>query len=56
MSFDYVTRALLHSAHQANGSGNNKLAGVVYIIVGFFLTPWLVGFPLMLYGFYKLFK
>ena len=49
-------RISLTSANHANGSGNNKLAGVIYIIVGLFLTPWLIGFPLMLYGFCKLFE
>ncbi|MGA2256830.1 MAG: hypothetical protein ABSG53_19440 [Thermoguttaceae bacterium] len=47
---------MLHNAHQADERGNHKLAGVVYIVVGFFLTPVLIGFPLMLYGVYKLFK
>jgi hypothetical protein len=58
MSFDpnHLARHLLHGAHQEAECGHNKLAGVVYIVVGFFLTPALIGFPLMVYGFYKLFK
>ena len=55
-SFHNVTHHLLHNAHQAEEHGNHKLAGVVYIVVGFFLAPALIGFPLMAYGVYLLFK
>ena len=47
---------MLHGAHNADEHGSHKAAGVIYIVVGFFLTPVLIGFPLMVYGFYKLFK
>ena len=47
---------LVHGAREAEKHGNHKLAGVLYIVIGFFLTPWLIGLPLMGYGVYKLFK
>ena len=40
-----------HAAHE-----DSKLAGVVLIVVGFFLAPFLIGIPLMLFGAYKLCK
>ena len=49
---DYI-RHLMQGAHNADKNGSHKLAGVVYIVVGFFLAPVLIGIPLMLYGFYK---
>jgi hypothetical protein len=45
---------LLHGAQRESEKGNNKLAGVVFIVAGFFLAPLLIGIPLMIYGFYKL--
>ncbi len=54
--YQHIVRHMLHGARQAEEQGSHKLAGVVYIVVGFFLTPALIGFPMMLYGFYKLFK
>lgn len=33
-----------------------KLAAVGYIVIGFFLTPMLIGIPIMGYGLYKLTK
>jgi hypothetical protein len=54
--YRHVVRHMLHGAHQADQSGSHKLAGIVYIVVGFFLSPALIGFPLMIYGFYKLCK
>ncbi len=55
-NYHQVVHAMLHNAHQADKGGNHKLAGVVYIVVGFFLTPALIGFPLIAYGVYLLFK
>lgn len=47
---------MVHGAREAEKHGNHKLAGIVYIIIGFFLAPALIGFPMMVYGFVKLFK
>jgi hypothetical protein len=47
---------LVHGARHEEERGHHKLAGVIYIVVGFFMAPILVGIPLMLYGFYKLTK
>lgn len=46
---------LLHGAHRGEHD-SPKLAAVIYIIVGFFFAPMLIGIPIMLYGFYKLLK
>ncbi len=46
-----VLEMVAHAAHE-----DSKLAGVVLIVVGVFLTPFLIGIPLMIWGFYKLFK
>jgi hypothetical protein len=46
----------LHAAHRASHGGNHEAAGVIYIIVGFFMAPILVGIPIMIYGFWKLAK
>jgi hypothetical protein len=46
---------LLHSAHHGEHD-SPKLAAVLYIIVGFFFAPMLIGIPILLYGLYKLFK
>ena len=54
--FHNFVHVMVHGARHAEKDGNHKLAGVVYIVVGFFLTPWLIGIPIMLYGFYKLFS
>jgi len=55
MSHHWWTHAV-HAAHREGEKGNNKLAAVVFIVVGFFFAPMLIGIPLMLYGFYKLCK
>lgn len=47
---------LLHGAHSASKAGNHKTAGVMYVVIGFFMAPLLIGIPIMLYGFYKLLK
>ena len=47
---------ILHGAQHEEKHGHHKLAGVAYIVAGFFLAPLLIGIPLMLYGFYKLCK
>ena len=56
MDLNYVTHQLMGGAHNANNNGNHKVAAVIYIAVGFFLAPVLIGFPLMAYGVYLLFK
>ncbi len=53
--FNHIVH-LLHSAHGEDEHGSHKLAGVAYIVIGFFLTPLLIGVPLMFYGVYKLFE
>jgi hypothetical protein len=44
-----------HAAHKGE-KDNSKLAAVVYIVVGFFFAPMLIGIPLLIYGVYKLCK
>lgn len=45
---------LIHGAmHEKE---NPRLAGVMMIIVGLFLTPWLIGLPILALGVYKLSK
>ena len=45
----------LHAAHAAaHEKEHPKIAGVMLIVIGFFLAPMLVGIPIMIYGFYKL--
>jgi hypothetical protein len=39
-----------------NDKTNPKLSGVILIVIGMCFTPWLVGIPIVLYGFYKLFS
>lgn len=46
----------IHAAHQASRRGQHKTAAVIYIIVGFFTAPLLIGVPIMLYGLWKLVK
>ncbi len=53
---DLFVRQLMQGAHNADKNGGHKLAGIIYIGVGFFLAPVLIGFPLMAYGVYLLFK
>jgi hypothetical protein len=44
------------TAHRASHQGSHKAAGVIYLIVGFFMAPFLIGIPIMIYGVYKLTK
>lgn len=44
------------AAHAAHNKSNPKLAGIILIVIGFFLAPMLIGIPLMIFGFVKLFK
>ncbi len=44
--------AATHAAHHEKH--NPKLAAVMWIIIGFFLAPMLVGLPMIGYGVYKL--
>lgn len=53
MSWHHLAH-LLHGAHHESERGNHKLAGVVYLVAGFFLAPLIIGIPLMIYGAYKL--
>lgn len=53
---NFIVRQLMNGAHNVNKNGGHKLAGTIYIVVGFFLAPVLIGFPLMAYGVYLLFK
>jgi hypothetical protein len=46
----------LHAAHAAVHSKQNKTAGVMLLVVGFFLAPVLVGIPLMIAGVVRLLK
>jgi hypothetical protein len=47
-----------HLPHVIHGAWhekkNPKLAGLVLIVIGLFLTPWLIGIPILLMGIYKL--
>ena len=46
-----------HAIHAAvNEKKNPKLAGVILIIIGLCFTPWLIGIPIVIYGFCKLFS
>ena len=54
---------LLHQLHKGERHGietgnlnESRLAAVGYIIVGIFLTPMLIGIPIILYGVCKLMK
>lgn len=46
----------LHAAHHEAEHGNSKLGAIGLIVIGFFFAPFLIGIPVLLYGFYKLFK
>ncbi len=46
---------LLHGARHGEHK-SPKLAAFVYIIVGFFFAPMLIGIPILLYGIYLLCK
>jgi len=47
-----------HWLHLAHVATHDKSKGGAYglIIVGFFMAPMLIGIPLMIMGFYRLFK
>lgn len=45
-----------HMAKHASEQGNDKTAGVLWIVGGFFLTPFVVGIPMIGFGIYKLCK
>ncbi|MBX3402388.1 MAG: hypothetical protein KF699_03150 [Phycisphaeraceae bacterium] len=44
----------VHLAHSASHGG--KVGAVVLIIIGIFLTPMLIGIPLIIWGVVKLFS
>jgi len=46
----------MHAAHRESHRGNHKAAGVMYIVIGFFMAPILIGIPIMIYGVWKLLK
>jgi len=47
-----------HLPHFVHGAWHEKkhprLGGVVLIVIGLFLTPWLIGIPILGMGIYKL--
>jgi hypothetical protein len=47
-----------HLPHLIHGAMHEKkhpkIAGMMLIIVGIFLTPWLIGIPILILGIYKL--
>lgn len=45
---------LTHAASHAKGKSENIIAGLLLIVFGFFLTPMLIGVPMIIYGIYKL--
>ncbi|MEM7205319.1 MAG: hypothetical protein AAF628_34000 [Planctomycetota bacterium] len=45
---------LVHGAAHEAQRGNSKVAGVMFIIIGFFTAPMLIGIPIMLLGLWKL--
>ena len=47
---------LIHGAQHQSRRGNHKGAGLMYVIIGFFTAPLLIGIPIMLYGFCKLMR
>lgn len=45
---------LHYAAHAAHDKKNPKLSGVVLIVIGLCLAPFIIGIPIMAWGFYKL--
>ena len=45
----------IHAAHNSEGK-SPVLASIVYIVVGLFFAPALIGIPILIYGIYKLVK
>ncbi len=47
-----------HLPHVIHGAMEEKkhpkLAGITLIVIGLFLTPWIIGLPILGYGIYKL--
>jgi hypothetical protein len=47
-----------HLPHVIHGAWHDKksprFSGVILIVIGLFLTPWLIGIPILLMGIYKL--
>ena len=50
----HLFHAANHGTHDKGIGG--KVAAVFLIIIGFFFAPVLFGIPIMIYGFYRLFK
>jgi len=51
MSWHHLTHIVHGAMHEKQ---NPKLAGVVLVVIGLFLTPILIGIPILLLGIYKL--
>jgi len=48
---------LPHVIHRAaHEKEHPRVAGLVLCVIGLFLTPWLIGIPILMLGIYKLFK
>lgn len=45
-----------HLIHSAAHEKDSKLAAVVLIVMGLFFTPFLIGFPILFLGIYRLCK
>ncbi len=46
-----------HTIHAGRHQKENpKMAGLMFIIIGFFLAPFLIGIPMIFYGGYLLAK
>jgi hypothetical protein len=51
MSHDPLTHLVHHAVKEKE---HPVFLGVMLIIVGLFLTPWLIGIPIVIFGIYKL--
>ncbi len=53
MSYQHLPHVIHKAMHEKK---HPKLAGLVLIVIGLFLTPWLIGIPILFMGIYKLSK
>ncbi len=51
MSPHHVSHLVRHAMQEKK---HPKFAGLVLVVVGLFLAPWLIGIPIVLMGIYKL--
>jgi hypothetical protein len=51
-----MSKELWEVAAHAAAHDDSKAAGLILIVVGFFLAPFLIGIPLMIWGASKLCK